>query len=111
MGQPITLYAKDGREITVYGAAQRQVEIDTGALTENPFKSAQPLQDDFPAAAALRAGGYTSAEAIAAASDDGLLSVRGIGAETLKEIRNAIKAARPAETPPAAPKSAKGKAK
>jgi hypothetical protein len=43
MGQPITLYTKDGDELIVYGEAQMRVELERGALTEKPTAAAEDL--------------------------------------------------------------------
>ncbi|MCP4933354.1 MAG: hypothetical protein GY927_03910 [bacterium] len=36
MGEPITIYDKNGKESTVYGKAQLEVEIKGGKTLENP---------------------------------------------------------------------------
>lgn len=49
--------------------------------------------DELPRSEALRAAGYESVEAVAAASDEALLGVDGIGPTTLEEIRALLGAA------------------
>jgi hypothetical protein len=101
MGEPIKVFDKNGREVTVYGPNQLAETLAGGAVTDNPIPNAQPLPDDFPAAAILRAGGYTTLDALGAADDDALMGVYGVGDATLQEVRAALKANAPK---PAAPK-------
>lgn len=94
MGEPITIYNKDGKRVTVYGINQMNEELGRGALTSDPHPEATPLPDDFPAATVLSAGGYVNLDALAAADDDALLSVQGVGEKTLADIRAALKSQR-----------------
>jgi hypothetical protein len=101
MGEPITIYNKDGKRVTVYGVNQMNEELGRGAVAENPNPDAAPLPEDFPAAALLSAGGYVNLDALEAADDDALLSVSGIGDKTLAEIRAALKSQRAPKQSPA----------
>ena len=66
-------------------AASERVEA------ENSFQPpvATLLPDDFPARDILTAAGFDSLEAIASATDDELLAVKGIGKATVRQIREA----------------------
>lgn len=61
-----------------------------GRLIADPF----PADDlgDLPAAAILRAAGYTTRAAVAATADADLLALDGIGPATLRQIREALDA-------------------
>jgi hypothetical protein len=99
MGEPITIYNKDGKRVTVYGFNQMNEELGRGAQVNDPNPDAAPLPDDFPAASLLAAGGYVNLDALEAADDDALLQVSGIGEKTLAEIRGAMKARAPKQSP------------
>lgn len=50
-----------------------------------------PLPDDFPGRALLVGAGYTTVEAVRAASDEELLAIRGVGKRLLEQIRHALR--------------------
>lgn len=94
MGQPIILYREDGSELTVYGEAQKQVELAAGALLDKPTaktKTPVGLPADFPAADVLTKAGFADMEAVRNTTDEELGAIKGIGEATLKAIREASK--------------------
>lgn len=64
-------------------------ELPGGKAEARP--RADSIPEDFPYAALLSGGGYKTAEALRAASDEDLLAIDGIGEARLKEIRQALK--------------------
>lgn len=50
-----------------------------------------PLPDDFPGRTLLVGAGYTTVEAVRAASDEELLAIRGVGRKLLEQIRHALR--------------------
>lgn len=61
------------------------------ASTEATTTDPNALPDDFPARKDLVGAGFTTRDAVAAASDEQLVAIKGIGEKTVAEIREALK--------------------